>query len=192
MIKNDTLNFGNYDWRVLKIEDDRALIITEDIIELRWYHKKFENITWADCELRKYLNNEFYDTFNQDEKKRIITVVNRNSDNQWFKTEGGIVTTDSLFLLSLEEVCACFGDSSKSLLDKGSRKWQIDDENNGNRQARYGSDFHWWRLRSPGYYGRTAASVSSNGNVYVRGNGVSGRPKDGGGVRPALWLELQH
>jgi hypothetical protein len=192
MIKDDTLIFGNYNWRVLKIKDDRALIITEDIIELRWYHNNFENITWADCELRKYLNNVFYDTFNQNEKKRIIAVVNRNSDNQWFETEGGIDTTDNLFLLSLEEVCACFGDSSESLLNKGSRKWQIDDENNENRQAKYGSDFHWWRLRSPGYYGRTAASVSSNGNVYVRGNGVSGRPKDGGGVRPALWLKLQH
>lgn len=190
MRRDDTLIFGNYTWRMLRREDDRLLIITNDILELRWYHKNFVEITWADCELRKYLNNDFYNTFNQAEKERMITVVNRNPDNPWFKTKGGVETTDRLFLLSLEEVCACFGDSSERLLTKGSQKWQIDDENNESRRAKYGNDSHWWRLRSPGYYGRTAASVSANGNVYVRGNGVSGRPKDGGGLRPALWLKL--
>jgi hypothetical protein len=186
-MKEDIITFGNYNWRVLGIQEGRALIITEDIIELRWYHKEFADVTWADCELRKYLNKEFYNTFNQDEKTRIITVVNRNSDNQWFKTNGGIDTTDNIFLLSLEEVCH-FSGSSENLLNKGRQKWQIEDENNTKRQAKFGKDYHWWRLRSPGYYGRTAASVSANGNVYVRGNGVYGRPRDGGGVRPALWL----
>ncbi|GAB3643348.1 DUF6273 domain-containing protein [Spirosoma arcticum] len=191
MVKDDIIIFGKCNWRVLAVEDGKVLIITESILELRWYHTKFVETTWADCELRKYLNNEFYDTFNQDEKERIITAVNRNSDNPWFNTKGGTDTTDSLFLLSLDEVCACFGDSREKLLNKGSQKWHIDDENNGSRQATYGSDFHWWRLRSPGYYGRTAASISANGHVYVRGNGVYGRPRDGGGVRPALWLKLE-
>ena len=190
MIEDDTIAFGNYDWRVLKTKDGRILIITENIIGLRWYNRKFVGVTWADCELRKYLNNEFYDTFSQDEKARVIPFVNTNPDNPWFRTKGGTDTNDSLFLLSLEEVCKYFGDSSKNLLIKGTQKWYIEDENNRKRQAKYGNGFHWWRLRSPGYYGRTSASVSANGNVYVRGNGVYGRPKDGGGVRPALWLKL--
>jgi hypothetical protein len=191
MIIEDKITFGNYNWRVLKIKEGRTLIITEDVIELRWYNKTFVDITWADCELRKYLNHEFYHTFSPFEKERIFTVVNRNLDNQWFKTKGGIDTPDKIFLLSLEEVCKYFGDSSENLLNKGSQKWYIADEHNGKRQAKYGNDFHWWRLRSPGYYGRTAASISANGNVYVRGNGVYGRPKDGGGVRPALWLKSE-
>jgi hypothetical protein len=190
MIIDNLITFGNYNWRVLKIKDSRILIITEDVIELRWYHKAFVDITWADCELRGYLNNEFYNKFNHDEKERIIPVVNRNPGNQWFNTKGGINTTDRIFLLSLEEVCEYFGDSGENLINKGSQKWYIEDENNGKRQAKYGDAFHWWRLRSPGYYGRTTASVSSNGNVYVRGNGVYGRPKDGGGVRPALWVQV--
>jgi len=192
MIKDDIITFGNYNWRVLDTKDDKILIITEKIIELRWYNKEFVEITWADCELRKYLNNEFYNTFNQDEKARILTVANRNPDNPWFKTKGGIDTTDNIFLLSLEQVCQYFGDSSENLQNKGSQKWYIEDGNNGKRQAKFGNDYHWWRLRSSGYYSRTAASVSSNGNVYVRGNGVYGRPRDGGGVRPALWLNLKN
>lgn len=191
MVKDDIITFGKYNWRVLHLKDGRALIITEDIIELRWYHNEFVDITWADCDLRKYLNNEFYNKFSQDEKAKIITVTSRNPDNPWFKTKEGIDTTDSLFLLSLEDVCEYFGDSTAKLRNKGNQTWLIDDENNGKRQAKYGNDFHWWRLRSPGYYGRTAASVSYYGYVYVRGNGVYGRPRDGGGVRPALWLKLE-
>ena len=93
-------------------------------------------------------------------------------------------------MLNLEEVCEYFGDSKENLKIKGKQKWLISDENDQMRQAKFGDKNHWWRLRSPGYYGRTSASINSNGNVYVRGNGIYGRPKDGGGIRPALWLKL--
>lgn len=191
MIKDDIITFGEYKWRVLDVTDNRALIITENIIELRWYHDKFEEITWADCKLRQYLNNEFYFKFSQNEKAKIIAVTNRNPDNPWFKTKGGKDASDNIFLLSLDEVCKYFGDSREKLRSKDHQKWQIDDEHNGKRQAKYGNDFHWWRLRSPGYYSRTSASVSKNGYIYVRGNGVYGSPGDGGGVRPALWLKTE-
>lgn len=190
MIKDDIIVFGNYNWQVLDIKDGRILIITEDIIELHWYHSEFADVTWADCELRNYLNNEFYNKFSVSEKSKIIAVTNTNPDNQWFKTKGGIDTIDNVFLLNLEEACEYFGNSRENLLVKSKQKWLIDDENNQRRKANFGSESHWWRLRSPGYYGRTSASVNSNGCVYVRGNGVYGRPKDGGGVRPALWLKI--
>ncbi|MBZ4191822.1 DUF6273 domain-containing protein [Niabella beijingensis] len=190
MMKNDLITFGTYSWLVLDIKKDRILIITEDIIALRWYHSDFTDTTWADCALRKYLNTEFYNTFSQDEKARIIAVENHNPDNAWFKTKGGKNTTDNIFLLSLEEACEYFGDSKENLNIKSKQKWLIADENDQNRRAKYENEFHWWRLRSPGYYGKTSASINAKGNVYVRGNGVYGRPKDGGGLRPALWLKL--
>lgn len=193
MVKDDIIIFGNYNWRVLDIKEGRALLITEYIIKLYWYHSEFVDITWADCKLRNYLNNEFYNTFGINEKAKIIAVTNTNADNQWFKTKGGIETIDNVFLLSLKEVCEYFGDSTENLLVKDKQKWLIDDENNQRRQAKFEDEKnnHWWRLRSPGYYGRTSASINSRGNVYVRGNGVYGRPKDGGGVRPALWIKLK-
>jgi hypothetical protein len=192
MKKGDLISFGKYHWRVLAIQDNGALLITENILELRWYHMQFVDTTWADCELRKYLNDVFYNTFNLCEQAKILPVTNRNPDNPWFRTTGGATTTDRIFLLSLEEVCEFFGDSGARLRTKGRQTWLIDDENNPKRQATHGAGFHWWRLRSPGYYGRTAASVNAAGQVYVRGNGVYGRPRDGGGVRPALWLKLEN
>jgi len=184
--------FGNYKWRTLHTKDDKILLITEDIIALRWYHHQFVDTTWEECQLRKYLNYDFYNLFSQSEKAKIITVTNRNSNNPWFKTKGGSDTIDRVFLLSLEEVCEYFGDSLSKLLYKDHQTWSIDDEHNAQRQAKYNHDFHWWRLRSPGYYGRTAASVSPGGQVYVRGNGIFGKPKDGGGIRPAIWLKLEN
>ena len=60
---NDKINFGKYQWRVLDIKDNAALIITDKIIEQRSYHNKYVEITWAESSLREYLNNEFYNTF---------------------------------------------------------------------------------------------------------------------------------
>ena len=70
-------------------------------------------------------------------------------------------------LLSLEDVCEYFGNSGEKLQNKGDQTWFIDDQNNIKRQAKYENDFHWWRLRSPGYYGRTSASISSNGYICL-------------------------
>ncbi|HMQ08865.1 MAG TPA: DUF6273 domain-containing protein [Saprospiraceae bacterium] len=191
MKPKDEIIFGNILWQALDAKGDSVLIITKDIIALQWYHHSFVDITWEEIELRRCLNNEFYHLFQKKEKEKIRAVVNRNSDNQWFRTKGGSNTTDKIFLLSLEEVCKYFGDSTEHLQVKGNQKWLISDENDHKRQAKYGDVYHWWRLRSPGYYGRTSASVNAKGNVYVRGNGVYGRPKDGGGVRPALWLKIK-
>lgn len=192
MARNDIIPFGPYTWQVLAVEDgQRALLITQDIVELRWYHDKFEPITWADCTLRPYLNDALYSTFSPDQQARIIAVTNKNANNPWFNTPGGQNTIDHLFLLSLDEVSHYLGDSRTNLAHKGPQRWHIDDANNSQRQARYGPDVHGWRLRSPGYYGRTSASISKQGHIYVRGNGVFGRPRDGGGVRPALWLRVE-
>lgn len=80
---DSSLSLGGYNWRVLDIQNNNALIITEDIIEQRPYHDAYKDITWADCALRKYLNGEFYDKFNVTDKSRIISVINKNLDNQW-------------------------------------------------------------------------------------------------------------
>lgn len=186
-----TIPFGEYNWRILEIKGNQALIITEEIVELQWYHNKFVDITWADCTLRNYLNSEFYNKFSKEEKAKIKLIRIENPDSPWFKSKGGKSTNDKIFLLSLKEVSVYFGDSRAKLQNKGKQRWYIDDENNANRQAKYGNEFHSWRLRSPGYYQKTAASVSKFGYIYVRGNGVYGRPRDGGGIRPAMWVMLE-
>lgn len=199
-IKMDsTLSFGGYNWRVLDIQDNVALLITEDIIEQRAYHNAYKDITWADCSLRKYLNGEFYDKFSEADKSRIISVLNKNLDNQWYGSKGGVDTKDSIFLLSVEEVCKYFGDSRSKLYNRGKnqRYWfERKDENNNKRIARFEGETwgSWWWLRSPGRVSVKAVYIHGDGNIGIQGNNIlKGNISDGkctGGVRPALWLKL--
>jgi hypothetical protein len=197
---DSSLSFGGYNWRVLDILNNTALIITEEIIEQRAYHDAYKDITWADCALRNYLNGEFYDKFNDTDKLRIIPVTNKNPDNQWYGSKGGADTRDRVFLLNLEEVCKYFGDSRSKLQNPGKnqRYWfERKDENNSKRIARLlGKEWSWWWwLRSPGRVNVKAVYIfGTDGNIGIQGNNIlKGNLSDGkctGGVRPALWLKL--
>jgi hypothetical protein len=200
IIIGSSLTFGGYNWRVLDIQNNTALIITEDIIEQRAYHDAYKDITWADCALRKYLNGEFYAKFNGTDKSRIIPIINKNPDNQWYGSNGGVDTQDSIFLLSIEEVCRYFGDSRSKLYNRGKnqRYWfERKDENNSKRISKLlGKEWGWWWwLRSPGRVNVKAVYIfGTDGNIGIQGNNIlKGNISDGkctGGVRPALWLKL--
>lgn len=194
-----SLLFGGYYWRVLDIQNNTALIITEEIIEQRAYHDVYKDITWADCELRKYLNGEFYDRFSEADKSKIISVLNINRNNPWFGASGGEDTQDHIFLLDIEDVvCRYFGDSSGKLHNRSKKQnywFQNKDENNSKRVAKFKGVDYWWWLRSPGRMNRVAAYIHGNpgGCVGINGNSVFFRrfgPERDGGVRPALWLKL--
>lgn len=194
------ISFGGYHWRVLDVKNNAALIITENIVEQRAYHNAYTDITWADCSLRAYLNNEFYHRFTAAEQSRIIPVLNQNPDNQWYGSKGGADTTDRIFLLSVEEaVCRYFGDSSSKLYHPGKnqRYWfQRKDDNNSRRAARLEgrNGKAWWWLRSPGRVSVKSVYIHGDGNIGIQGNNVlKGNVSDGeckGGVRPALWLTI--
>jgi len=196
----DKIVFDKYNWNVLDIKNNAALIITEGIIEHRRYHDAYKEITWAECSLRKYLNGEFYDRFNAVDQSRIIPVINKNLDNQWYGSRGGEDTEDRIFLLSLEEVsCKYFGDSSSKLYNPGKnqRYWfERKDENNSKRIAVNNKEewYYWWWLRSPGRVNKKAVYMFPNGNIGIQGNNIfKGNIAEGecrGGVRPALWLNL--
>jgi hypothetical protein len=161
--------FGGYTWRVLSVEGDRALIITEDVVEERAYNTDWEGITWAKCTLRSYLNGEFYNRFSTDEKAKILKTTNQNPDNPKYGTAGGADTKDYVFLLSIDQAKKYF-------------------KSDGERMANYGGSAARWWLRSPGDDRNCAACVDINGSVRVLGDIVYDHLR---GVRPALWLNLE-
>lgn len=203
MQAGDTIAFDQYEWRVLAVQDNAALIITEGIAELRAYHNRPGNVTWADCELRVYLNSAFYDAFCPENRAKILAVSHKNADNPWYGSNGGHETRDFIFLLDIEEaVCQYFGDSSKNLTNRSGKQrywFQKRDENNVKRRAAFDGSGWWWWLRSPGRDNKRAVYVHGDGNIGIQGNGTfqynsnTLHPSTGdnrGGVRPALWLKL--
>lgn len=198
----DKLVFGEYKWRIIDLKEDKALILTEDIIELRDYHNKSTDITWKDCELRKYLNGDFYDKFSDEDQERIIKTINTNPGNLWYKADGGEDTIDKIFILSLEDVVRTYFGNSSRLLDnpgQNQRYWfQRKDENNIKRRATFLNSVWWWWVRTPGKNNRVAVYIHGDGNIGIQGNGVSKRNTNvihplandnRGGVRPALWIK---
>jgi hypothetical protein len=182
------VRFGAYDWQVLDVQESRALIITKDIVEKRVYHKETKAVTWAECDLRTYLNEEWYHQFCGEEQARIVETDNQNAPNQWFKTDGGSKTRDNIFLLSLDEVIKYFGNSGQLEYKNPSNKYWIKDEYNHARQSKLNNAYKWWWLRSPGLWPNCAVFVFGIGSIAVSGHRIY---NDGGGVRPALWLDLR-
>lgn len=161
--------FGKYEWYVLDKQDGKVLILTERVIEKRAYHNQECEITWETCDMRKYLNDEFYNSFNEADRQHIIEVRNENNDNPWYGTSGGNPTTDKIFLLSIEEVLQYFGDSGqiKTRYMYPNCDWckdeylpWIDDQYSLNRRAVDDTGIvRDWRLRSPGAMGCSVANV---------------------------------
>ena len=170
---NDLIRFGDYEWRVLEVQAGKALIITEHVIFNKPFHNINAGVTWEQSDIRRYLNNDFLYTFEEQDLARIAVTYVVNADNQLFGTTGGSNTTDRIFLLSLEEMARYFDDS-------------------GARTATNVEGIpYWYWLRSPGFTNHAAGAVAYCGYLISSGLNVGWRWHTGGGVRPVLWLYIQ-
>jgi len=188
----DRVDFGGISWFVLDEQDSKKLLISEYVLFPERYHEHFEHVTWATSTLRTYLNEDFYNRLNANDRTQILSVTNHTPDNPWFNTDGGEDTQDKIFLLSIEEMLQYFGDSGR--IDNhrfGLRV--INDEYNAMRHAGYADGVTFARpplswLRSPGRFQGHAAFIDKDsgnrGTINLYGEDTNYY----GGVRPALWL----
>ncbi len=174
------------EWIVLdKEEDGTLLLLSKYILDCKPYNETFEAVTWEDCTLRDWLNNEeeqdsFYNKAFSNEGRRMIQMSTAvNKDNEYYSTEGGNDTQDKVFLLSLEDAR-----NEQFLKDAGSKRCQATTyaANKGTYINKDCNSSPWW-LRSPGINSGHAALVNRDGGIDAVGLGV-----DFGfvGVRPAL------
>ncbi len=190
--------FGNYEqgsgkeqipWFVIKIDGNKAFLLSEKILDEKAYHDDYvDSITWETCSLRKWLNNDFYNTaFSDSEKSRIVEVTNKNpglsgSDYGFpYYVEGGRDTRDKVFLLSIdeaEEYYSIFGG------------WRAYYTASVQKMGGYGADVNigpvWW-LRSPGSAKTCASMVAAEGIIKNCFEPVWVITI---GVRPAIWISL--
>ena len=179
--------FGGSNWLILDIIDNLAKIISVDIIEKREYHSADTPITWASSNIRRYLNNDFYSSFSDDERACIVETTLINENNHWYGTNAGVNTQDKIFLLSVSEVVRYFGDSTQ-LSERPRNAQIIKDEYNEKRIAEYNGVASWWWLRSPGSFSFRATRVDNNGNIDMSSNHIYDAE---GGLRPAMWINLE-
>ena len=180
------VSFGNYadekiEWKVLSVREDKALLITKEAIDCKKYNEKNEDVTWEACTLRKWLNNEFISqTFDEDEKEKILTTRVEPHKNPSFITKQGNATQDKVFLLSIQEAKQYFKNDDERCCKPSNtaRSKRVYLGDNGNC---------WWWLRSSGCGQHLAIDISNSGFVSEIGRVVYNGDC---GVRPALWINL--
>ena len=197
---SDVIKFGRYNWRVLDIHNGKILLLCDRTVKQKPYHNYDclivddieAPVTWSECSLRQYLNNDFYNKFNEKEKGQIIATPLVNPCNLWYGTDGGEETVDKVFILSIEEVIEYLGNNSGRYKPRGKVKpigRVIDDSYNEIRKAidSNGAETSWW-LRSPGRTEELAATIFPHGVIDGDGALVS----CSNGVRPAMWVNLEN
>lgn len=178
----DTVSFGRYNnkdivWRVLNVSENDAFLLSDKILELSYYNNEDVSTSWKDCSLRRWLNNEFYNSaFTDDEKKMIRKTNVINEDNPFYGTDGGDNTEDYIFIPALNDVVnSSYGFSENYSLDIGTRG-----------DCSLGT-YDWWWLRTIGKTTKSAIDINGSGKVIVEGSGIN---SDGEGVRPCLHIDL--
>ena len=176
---------------IVSEEGDRTLIMSRYVLDCQQFNTEFEAVTWENCSLRSWLNDDFFNAaFNETEQNQIITVILSNPDNVVQGTEGGNDTEDRVFCLSVEEILANYEfDSdqniSRSLIAEASQyasNQRLFVDNNGCAP--------WW-LRTPAGSG-TGDELCA---CYVTADGKAGWGASTfyvsyahNGVRPAIYI----
>lgn len=192
----DCITFGTYEqdnnttngkeailWRVLEVNDGKALVISEYALDCKVHNNtKDTPVTWETCSLRQWLNNEFLNTaFSADEKSRIPAVTVPADKNPSHDTDPGNATQDKVFLLSITEANRYFGSNSERACKPtmyATAKGAFVSSTDGNCK---------WCLRSPGLNQYFAAYVNSSGVILEFGYFIY---VDSEAIRPALWINL--
>lgn len=190
-------------WRVLQNSGSELFVLSEYILDCKRYHGKSADLkwgdcmemTWHDCDLREWLNEEFYNTsFNATEKQLIKTT--HCTDNG----EGCPDTEDKIFLLSVAEIKdlseihgkdlrrAVGTDFAKTKKPDGCSLYVYDKTNKDNYIIKDDEEVgcSWWWLRTQGNKPSRAFFVGPSCSIRSYGNNSI----DGYGVRPALNIYL--
>ena len=184
IIPGDIIKFGKYpqenhgsispiEWIVLDVQGNEFFLISRYGLDFRSYHHyKKTPITWEDCSLRKWLNDDFVKSaFSDEEIKKIKFSELKNSNNPQYNAFGGNDTLDRVFCLSITEV-------EQYLRDNENRKSKT---TNYSKKNNFFSNRGWW-LRTLGYSQYYATYVNSDGELRYGGEHVYFNFN----VRPAL------
>ena len=176
-------------WQVL--DPKTGFVLSKSIIDSQAYSNTIysgytndaagENYAnnYATSSIRKWLNEDFYNTaFTSTQKQNILpTTLNNKAFSTSYSEYDSVSTTDNVFLLSYSEA----QNASYGFTDSEARKAVGTDY--AKAQGLWVSSSSHWRLRSAGDHYSSVCKVNHVGDI-----GSSGSASDIDGIRPALRL----
>ena len=184
----DVIYYGSYlqstsepepiQWRMVDKDGGFGLFVAEYILDCHAFNDENKDTSYADSDLRKWLNDDFIKTaFDREHRKFIRPEAVFDHDNKDREDN-----KDKIFVLSRDEAEKYFPSESDRLayptnyaVGRGAIPFDV--------EARYGE---WW-LRDNGSDGSHALCVTIKGFVPDDGHEVDYAYT---GVRPAMWLRL--
>ena len=168
------------DWVVLAKTPTQMLLLADRAIEAKQYSDKKANATWENASIRKWLNNEFYNSvFSSNEQRYIASTTCENPAGP-SGGNAGPATMDKVFLLSSDEF---YSYVNKTNASKTTITWFGYWHRN---KIFSGLESSWW-LRTTGRNDGTACEVSSNGTIISTDCTDVTQIRD---IRPAIWVNL--
>lgn len=195
----ENIDFGSYpqtalgeyqpiSWRVLDIQNDKALLISEKVLDSVKYNNRSGSVAWENCSLREWLNSDFYySAFSSDEKNKIADSELYCPSNPKYNTYGGSRTVDKVFVLNVDE-------ARKYFLDDQDRKAAATEY--AKKRGSYVTEEHqlfnglltsWYWLRTPGQSNDKAMRVYNSGGIDYKGTKTDYEKVS---VRPAIWVYM--
>ena len=189
------------EWLVLENSGSELFLLSKYILDCKRYHSAFEDTSWRKCDLRQWLNDEFYHfAFNHAEKKVVKITHNMGDDGS------GLGTKDKVFLLGVADVNSLtnkFGKAfrrargtefAKMKKADGCHLYVMDKNVDADYLYEDGKKYgcSWWLLRDEG---RLKEKGNDPSRVVFIGTRASIRhyarvDLAGYGVRPAIKLDL--
>lgn len=171
------------EWVVIKKDKNKALLLSSYVLFFKPYNEK--KTTWYNSELRRYLNNIFFNnSFSLKEKEAIVydVINNQTEKNKQWDTDAGAASSDRIFCLSYQE----FMNYVDRYLKTAVATLKSDEDLYKEPEDDYlYYEVYWW-LRSPGKKQGKAIAVDFFGDILSEDVDDTFT-----GVRPALWLDLK-
>ncbi len=187
------------EWLVLTCdENNRLLLLSKNVLAVKPYETDTgSSVTWADSDLREFLNGEFYESAFDDSEKNKILDAELVNDANYFGVSGGPDTTDKVFVPSLYEVISYVpldswnedeirGYASYLSTHIGDYAKIHKDPKTGKKIEYTAFDWELFWLRSPRETDSQISIIGMGsscpvGNMWEDANKIAG-------VRPAIWI----
>lgn len=206
-LENGSVLFGSYpqttegerhpiEWLVLKKEQDRMLLLSRYVLDMKPYNVTSTETTWTECTLRKWLNGRRKDDFlqvaftaeEQEQIMRTTVSLDREFNSNTIPRKS---TEDKVFLLSIHEAYELFPseeDRNCTPTEYANKKSTYTHESYFTEYTKDGKIACFWWLRMLGGKRNFSACVGPKGFIYENGGHNDNSQM---GVRPTLWVKLK-
>lgn len=165
-------------WRVLSKTNDDLFVMSDKVLDARYFNAEKVKIQWEYCDTRLWINKEFLSrAFSKEEQDSIKVTKVSTPNNPNNNRSGGLNTDDKIYLLSYQEIeNSGYGFTEKYNVDSNARISYLTDysyyKNSGEKTNVSNTKKAWWYLRSPGAANINIGIVGETGWSDYRGTNI--------------------